>query len=440
VLSVPRLVAALAVLAVCLVPPLVSWQSNGAMTDPPALAWLVACASLCALARERPPLLAPALLAAGLAVGTKTTTAPMALLVLGLAGWHARAELRRLRRPLLLAAAGAGIAGGAWYLRNLIDHGSPFWPILALPWGDAVPASVDAVDTSFLDRPGATIDRLGDDYLERFGAGLLLIAGGLAAPLLARRREVAWAALATLAGALVWARAPVTGLPEGGVLAETTFSTTRYLLPVVATGALALALAARHAGRGAIVAMLVLAGAAVLGLMQSLDLGFPIAPSGFTPLAGALAGAAFAVAAGALAASAPRSGRARLALPALAVCATALLALPATGYVERHGRTDSLPAAKLARWLAPDARYEQRDHPVLMTPTYAGPLAGDELEHELAALERDEPCARLGESWLIVYRAPLAGALPADVARCAPGVQPAYGSGEFDVYGPAHED
>src|SRR4051812_31305231 len=61
-LAVPRIPALAALSALCSVPWVLGWQSNGSITDPPALAWLVVCAALCLLARERPVVLAPAIL------------------------------------------------------------------------------------------------------------------------------------------------------------------------------------------------------------------------------------------------------------------------------------------------------------------------------------------------------------------------------------------
>ncbi|MEA2467737.1 MAG: hypothetical protein QOJ57_1863, partial [Thermoleophilaceae bacterium] len=209
-LGVSAAAACLAAAALCTNPWLLAWQSNGSVTDPPALAWLVACAALCAMARARPALIAPAIVAGGLAIGCKTTVLPFTLLALGLGLWGVRRAIPG--RAVALATAAATLVGGVWYLRNLVTHGSPFWPIVATPWGDDVPASVRLVHTSFIDRPRATIDLLGNSYLARFGGGLLLLAGGLLAPLAARRRRVLVAAIATLAGLLVWARSPVTGI------------------------------------------------------------------------------------------------------------------------------------------------------------------------------------------------------------------------------------
>src|SRR3954468_13598870 len=84
----------LAVAALCTNTWLLAWQNVGGITDPGAVAWLVTCAALCALSRERPPLLAPARLAAGLSAGCKTTALPMLVVVLALGLRAARPGLR----------------------------------------------------------------------------------------------------------------------------------------------------------------------------------------------------------------------------------------------------------------------------------------------------------------------------------------------------------
>src|SRR3954451_7011136 len=301
-LAVDPLPRALAVAALCTSPWLLAWQSNGTVTDPAALAWLVTCGALCAFSRADARLLAPALLASALSIGCKTTTLPWVLLVLALALWPARSRLRALARPLALAL-GAGVAvGGAWYLRDLVTHGSPFWPIVSTPWGDPIPKSIAIVDTTFLGRLGPTIDRIGHDYLHRFGGGILLLAGGMLAVAAAYRdRRVRWASLFVALGFLLWARAPVTGVPDETRLDGVIFSTTRYLLPVLAGATVALALAASGRGVRARVAQGILAVVAVVNLVQTFNLGFPLAPGIATPLAGAAAGALIALALGVLA-------------------------------------------------------------------------------------------------------------------------------------------
>jgi hypothetical protein len=108
---------ALAALATC---PLVLQQLTGPNTDLPALAWLATAGALCAgaVVRRRAVLLAPALVAAALAVGTKTTVAPLALILLAATAWTLRRSLRPVLGPLLGGLALGLAAGGVWYLRR----------------------------------------------------------------------------------------------------------------------------------------------------------------------------------------------------------------------------------------------------------------------------------------------------------------------------------
>jgi hypothetical protein len=438
--GVPRTAAAAALVALCSVPWVLAWQSNGSITDPPALAWLLVCAALCVLARGRTVLLAPAILAAALSIGTKTTVLPVVALVLGAGLWSCRDALRRWRRALVFATAVGLLIGGGWYFRNLIDHGSPFWPIVAAPWGDPLPASVEAVKTSFLSRPGATVDGLGSLYVHRFGGGWLLVAAGILAPIACASRRVLFVAAATAAGLLLWALSPVTGLPPDGTFPETIFSTTRYLLPVLAVACTALALAAADARplkRRATVAAL--ACIAVLNVVELFhDYGFPSVPSALVPITGAAAGAALAFAAGwvRIGALGPRRG----VLAAAAVAAGALLAVPASGFLGRHADTHSVPVWPIEHYLASQPTFSARATAVAITPTYIGPLAGDRLRHTLLAIGPDESCARLrsraGRQWLVVFGGPLGGPGPVHAASCLKGRAPAFRFGFGAVYGP----
>lgn len=63
---------------------------------------------------------------------------------------------------------------------------------------------------------------------------LVLVAGALLAPLLARRREVLLATGATVACTLVWMYAPYTGYPRGPVFDSLAVGAVRYLLPTLA--------------------------------------------------------------------------------------------------------------------------------------------------------------------------------------------------------------
>jgi hypothetical protein len=448
-IGVRALPRALAVAALCTSPWLLAWQSNGSVTDPAALAWLVTCAALCALSRDRPLLLAPAVVAAGLSVGCKTTALPMVLLVLVLGLWAARTRLRAIARPLILSAGAAVAVGGVWYLRDLVVHGSPFWPIVAAPWGDAVPPSISVVDTTFLGRLGPTLDRLGDDYLNRFGGGIVLIAGGALAVLAApRNRRVRWTSAVVGLSFLLWARSPVTGVPKPSWLDEAIFSTTRYLLPVLAAAAVALALAATGRGVGAVAARVVLAAAAIVNLVQTFDLGFPKATAATTPLAGAAAGAAAALALGLVAGGRLRPRRLRVprrvvpgAVGLVAAAGGCLLTIPASGFLARHGDTHPVLTDTITRWLAADPGYRaDRSAGVATSPAFIGPLAGDRLDHRLSSLTGRDSCttiaARARRSWVIVYAGPVRGATPAQVSRCLGGARPAFDNGAFAAYRP----
>jgi hypothetical protein len=440
-----RTVAVLAAAALCTNPWLLGWQSNGSVTDPPALAWLLACAALCAIGKDRPALLVPALVAGGLAIGSKTTVLPFTLLVLGIAMWRHRARLKPHARALGLATALVALVGVGWYLRNFVDHGSPFWPFVATPWGDPLPPSVEGAVTSFLDRPGETVDVLGEAYLRRFGGGLLVLAAGLLAPLIAPRRRVIWASAAVVVGLILWAWSPITGVPaEGVALPETAFSTSRYLTPVIAAACVALALAAREGTRRAVAVALLLGAGAVVNLVQTFRLGFPVAPSPWTALLGAVVGAAVALAAGLMLRAPVASrrrlpGRARAAVViAAGIAGGALLALPATGFVKRHGEANSALVAPVVRWLSAQPSFRDGSSPVATTPAYIGVLAGDRLRHRLEAIPPRSSCAeaarRAPHEWLVIYGGPLGGVAPDAVRHCLP--PPAFDNGPMTVYRP----
>ena len=254
-LSVPRWAAGLGVGAV-VTAPLVVRQLNEPQTDLPALAWLACVGALATGAARRPALLAPAVVAAGLAVGTKPSTGPLVVGVLAVGAYSARDRLRPLAGVLAAALAGAFVVGGIWYLRNLIEHGSPLWPFAVGPFGDPAPRFLGLVDATFLKRPQATLDGNVGDYLARLGGTWLLLAGalvalalGAAAPRLrALRRPLVVAGGLALASCLIWSTAWGTGLstspeltwPEGFVL-----SSLRYLLPAIGVAAVAVAIVAR---------------------------------------------------------------------------------------------------------------------------------------------------------------------------------------------------
>ncbi len=398
-LRVPFAVRALAVAALSVTPVVTHFQMNGAYTDLPALAWLVSAGALVAASLRRPLLLAPALVAAGLAVGTKTTVLPLTFVVIGAALWVHRNRLRQLAAPLALAAAAALAVGGYWYLRNLIDHGSPFWPIVSGPWGDRIPDIVGQVDSRFIQHPRATLRHVGDDYADLFAGGVGLLACAIAAPLLARRRAVAAAAAATAASVLLWMSTPLSGVAGPPGLDIVAVSSLRYLLAALASAVLTLGLTAREEGAARLFAMGALAAATVIGAWQTLDLGFPSVPSPAVPLAGAILGAAAGLLLLRIAGHVPP-----LAAPLGALALGALLAVPAHGFVARHADTD-LFDAEVTEWAADRPEFSDGDGPIAMSPRSLGLLAGDRLQHRLDFVPRHEPCravtARLRDGWVV---------------------------------------
>ncbi len=183
-------------------------------------------------------------LAAGMAAGTKLSFLPAALVfVVGLA--LISPPGRRLS-SLLVAAAGALVGGGYWYLRNLVQAGNP------LPWVRHLgPISLPGPRQPLGGRPGhSVLGYLGDRavWLHWFLPGLAhgfwvfwpLLGGAAAAGLLLSlgRRGGPVLALCALAGifvVLTWILAPTSA--EGPLGAPRGFeSALRYLTPAVILG------------------------------------------------------------------------------------------------------------------------------------------------------------------------------------------------------------
>lgn len=436
-LNVPKAPAAVA-LACVLALPLVFDQLRGPGTDIPAFAWLVSCASLAVCSARRPALLAPALVAAGLAVGTKTTTLPFATLALVVAGVRNRDSLRGLAPVLGVAAVAALGAGGYWFARNLVDHGSPFWPFVAAPWGDPVPSYLERFRPSLLERPRATLDGRVGDYLEFLGGGPLLLACALAAALAVRRGAILAAGGATAAGLLLWARSPYTGNAEVNDVLDLSLSTSRYLLPVFGAAALTLALTARGRGGAARAALVALAVCAAWSVVAAFAQGFPRVPSALVPLAGAAVGAALAVAPLRYRPSARGS---RYAPVLVATAAAVLIALATPGFPDRYAEAQNIGSG-LVGWAESTPSFSDGSTPVAFAPAPIGVLAGAGLRHELEVVPAREPCdrvrARARRGLVVIRRDPHQRFLhPSTAPRCLRGEPPLMDDGrEFRVYGP----
>jgi hypothetical protein len=412
-LGVPRVAAALATASLCAAPMATSYQLNGPNSDFPALVWLVAAAALCAACwrDERPGLFLAALLAAALAVGTKTTSAALAGLVVAITAFHLRGSLRAVGAPLALAVAGALVVGGTWYLRNLFEHGSPLWPFFAAPWGDPIPHLLGHPEQfTFFQRPLATLARFGDTgYVkDTFLGALVAFGGALIAPVFVRRRAVVAGAAASALSVFLWTLAEDTGAPSRtSDFAGALYGSPRLLMPGVAVATLTLALAARDAGRRATSAWTALLAVVVaINVWQLFDLGFPKAPTVWTPLAGALVLGAVAFATG-------RLPWRQIVRPAgFAGCALALgaaLAVTATHLVERHERVGLDPRANYfdANLIAllVDGQWSDR-RTIYAAPVMTAMLAGNDLSRRVEPIPRRETCqaieARARRGWVIV--------------------------------------
>lgn len=444
-LGVARGTAVLAVTALVTTPIAFS-QTIGATTDLPAVAWLVCAASLAAATGGRPALLAPAIVAAALAVGTKTTVVFLAAVILAVPVAASRGRLRAMRTPLLLAVAAALGAGGVWYLRNLIRHGSPLWPFFRGPVGDPAPGFLDRVGTtSFADRPAATLDGHLRAYADAIAGSVVVLAAALAAPLAARRRAIVWSAAATLTALLLWTVAPFTGIPAHvppewvPALAGQAVNASRYLLPAIAAGCLTLALAARSNGRARLLAHGALAAAIAWNLIRLAGLedfkasSPPLVACGFA--AGSLAGILLPSAAVAKVAAS------RVAQIAVVLALGLATSAAAHGYVGRHAAVDLhfLPSyGPLLRSLVDRSDFSHDGRAVAIAPLTLAPLAGDRLEHPIELIPARESCAsveRLARTrWVVVYEGYYFH--PYTARRCFRQQTPVEHVGPFSVYRP----
>jgi hypothetical protein len=139
--------------------------------------------------------------------------------------------------------------------------------------------------------PRFTLERVGDDWLDLFAGGFLVLGAAIVAPLFARGRRVAAGAAAAAGSLLIWMNAPFTAasVPEWEAA---TASVVRYLLPALATGTLTLALVAASRCRLArSFGLLFLVAGLVLNVVQTARLGFPSVPGVEVPILGAALGA-----------------------------------------------------------------------------------------------------------------------------------------------------
>ncbi len=417
---------ALAVAAVCVMP-LVVFGLGGPTTDLAATAWLAIAAGLGLASRRVPGLVHPAVLAAGLCLGTKTTPALLIVVLAGVCARPLRAAIRGDGRRLAAVVVLAVAIGGVWPLRNLLVHGSPLWPLVAAPWGDPVPAGLVPFEASFLDHPRQLVGTHYQGYLDVVAGGLLLMAAAIMLPLARRSRAALVAGGAAGAALLAWALAPYTGINAD----DFAVGATRYLLPALGACAVAVAVSGRGAGprvRRAVVA--VLTASIAWSAWRTAALGFPYVPSLFVLLAAA--------AAGMLGVAAARRGLGRdrrlVAVAAGIACAVGL-AVAADGYVARHALT-GLPDGVLLRAELPVLVNGSR--PIATAPGTVVMLRGDRFDHELSLIGPGETCTgllgRLRAGPVVLVSDP-PSPLYDRLSGCLYGVVRGVRHGAYDVYG-----
>ena len=303
--------------------------------------------------------------------------------------------------------------GGIWYLRNLIQHGTPLWPFSDVPWGDPQPAFFELVDSSLLQRPAATLGGRWDGYAEALAGGVALLAGallvllrsalgaGLSPPL---RRALLAAGVTALMSLLIFAAAPGTGAPRTHTLWFGPFSTLRYVLPTLGAATIAVALASRAGRITRAASLVVLAAALGWNVIEDARLGQPYLPRAGVLLLGAAAGVlvlgAATVVWRALAPHAPRPRplQGPVLVAVVAVVAGLALAPAADGYLERHGRVERSTALgrDVAAWLAARPALEDGDRRIgFATRAMTVTLAGDHFANELMLLPARASCSRV---------------------------------------------
>ncbi len=430
--GVPRLVAGLGAGALCSLP-LVVTQLGGPGTDLAALAWLSVTAALAAVAaRDRiPALLAVALVAGGLALGTKTTTALPAAAAILAAAWPLRGRLRSAAVPLGAGALGALLLGALWPLRNLVLHGSPLWPFASGPFGDPLPPFLAAVQGTFAEHPGTMLDGRIGDYVDVLAGGLVVLAAGVTVPFARRNRLARGAGAVALVGVLTWTVAPFTGIDDDAYAT----GALRYLLPALAVCTAALCLAASGAGRPARRAIGAVLGVALAwSLVRALAQDFPVVPSPGTLVTLAVLGTV-----GGLAVARLRPSLPAFTAPAAAVVLAVALSAGADGYVERHARAALLDDGLLLT-LTAQPGFTSGDAAVAMAPGILPLVAGDTLAHRIVRLPAATPCPevrrRASNGWFAFRQYPPAPAY-ARLVGCLAGIEPVWRNEVWTLYGGA---
>ncbi len=411
-LSCPRWAAGAAIAALLLIP-VVARAVSSLDTDLASITWLAVCVALGVRAgtgRARPELLAVATVALALAVGTKTSVAPIGLAALTAALVASPGRPRALTMATALVVS-LGV-GGVWYLRNWFEHGSPLWPFVETPGADPLPPAIDGFGVRFIDNPIGTLDGRVGEYLSDLGAGpLLMLSAGVLA-LLSGDRRLRLGGLAVAVSGFVWAMAPVTGAPSG----DASFFTTtgdRYLMGTLLLSAGVLALVASRRGAVARVAGALLISAAAWGAIDLL-IGGDESPSGWVLLAGAAVGGA--IAAAVQSAAGPARGG-RMAVSVAVASVTILLAIAAypaefpsrfraAGAISGPFEPTLTGIPQLLRFFGEVPGFADGEETLRFAGApIIGPLTGGSLRHDVELADANDPCAGAsasGAGWLVI--------------------------------------
>jgi hypothetical protein len=447
------------VAAAVLLTPVAAFQVPGASNDLMAMTWIVVTMALALGARREARLVPAAIVAGGLAVGTKATSIPLVALALAAAVLVVGTRDHPPARPTAAGAAVGLFLAGIWYVQDWIAFGAPLYPFYRFPTGPALPAIVTQYGASFLDAPRATLRAATlPGYADWLGGGLLLLAGVVVAVLLSpflSRTLRRWVLAATAVAALeilLWLAAPFTGWTGQAGTQFLARDATRYLLPGLPTVALPTALLTRATGPVARIADALLVAAVVADVYELRYWDAPLRPPFWGLLAAALIGGA---SAGLTIVVRRRgaSGRRRTAVPApaVAVGAAAVLMVPTTGWLARAAavvqppETAPLAIPVVVRWLDQQKDWTRGGQPVGVGPVMDALLAGPTIAHRLFLVQQSTTCddvrADLRADWLILS-VPV-GPSPdgADIGffdrtTCLAGIEPAHAAGGFEIYRP----
>jgi hypothetical protein len=453
-LRVSPLLAALATAAGLLLP-LDVVETSGVYSDLPALAWLACSTALCVTAADDPGATGLAAVAAGLAIGTKPSTGPLALIGLGWALWlNRRWVIANLRRLLAPAALALGL-GSVWYIANWVVYGAPLWPFSRFPSGPQVPIVWQEYSAKFASDPIHVLRVVGlHPLLTLFAGGLVLL---VAVPVVVvaaflpssrpTRRTVLIGAGLVAVEVLLWADSEFTGLAHDRL--PVILTGLRYLTPAPLAAAALLALASRG---GAIIRALA---AAILGAALVTDvwevhrqsLGFPFRPSLLICFGLLVAGALVAVLAARTTWFAAVLRHNGLAVAA-AIAVGLVMIAPASSFLDhylsvsrRHGFGDGPVLA----FLKDQPGWAHGHAPIAAGATAYATLAGPSFAHPLSYIPDNEPCASVRRAaqtgWVVLE--PLRNELLSSLdyvhaPDCMAGVTPAATvAGGVKIYAPA---